>query len=469
MGENGAGKSTLMNILGGVLPADSGELNLDGSNVSFNSPSESINAGIAFIHQELNLINDLPIYENMFLGNEIMQNKFTPDMKAMEKRTKEIFQQLEVDLDPTLKVGALDASYKQIIEISKAMMMDAQYIIMDEPTTSLTGAEIKRIFDMMTVLKKQGVGIIFISHKLEEVMAVCDRYTILRNGKMVATGSVATTDERQIARHMVGHDVRDEILTRDINYGEEVLRVENLSNEANFNEVSFSVKEGEILGVTGLMGDGRSELFLTLFGDMPDYSGDIYVRDKLVKIGSIQKALDYKIGYLPRNRKENAIIKDMDILENGTIVSIKDFLSNLKFIKRDKQISAFEKEKERLNVKMGQAKDLIGSLSGGNQQKIVLLKWLLSKPDLLILDNPTQGVDVGSKEEIYDIIHQLSNEGVAIIVLSNEVNEIIRICDRTLVMYHGQVMGECIGDTLNENDVMYLATGGRLLNEKLAK
>lgn len=468
IGENGAGKSTLMNILGGVLPANDGEVLMDGQRVDFLKPSDSLGAGIAFIHQELNLINDLPIYENMFLGSELMKNKFLPDMEAMKERTREIFTELEIDLDPKELVKNLDASYKQIIEISKALMMDAKYIIMDEPTTSLTGGEIERIFSMMDRLRSRGVGIIFISHKLEEVMAICDRYVVLRNGKMVATGQVVDTNERQLAHYMVGHDVRHEVLERVKNYKEEILRVENFTNDRNFRDINFSVKAGEILGITGLMGDGRSELFLTIFGDMPNYSGDIYIKAEKVRIKDIQAALDNKIGYLPRNRKENAIVKDLNILENGTIVSLKDYLVNLFVIDKKKQTKAFDEEKKRLNLKMGRSSDAIGSLSGGNQQKVVLLKWLLSKPELLILDNPTQGVDVGSKEEIYDIIHELAQEGVAIIILSNEVKEIIRICDRSLVMYHGEIMGQCIDETMNENDMMYLATGGSLLSEELA-
>ena len=467
IGENGAGKSTLMNILGGVLPANSGSIQIDGKKVSFKKPLDSLDAGIAFIHQELNLVNDLPIFENMFLGNEIMKNKYVPDMEAMKEKTLEIFERLEVDLDPNLLVKDLDASYKQIIEISKAMMSDAEYIIMDEPTTSLTGTEIERIFKMMSRLKETGVGIIFISHKLEEIMAVCDNYAVLRNGKMVANGAVVDTDERKLARHMVGHDVRYNILDREKNYGEEVLRVENLSNESDFRNINFSVKEGEVLGITGLLGDGRSELFLTLFGDMPHYTGDIYIRGEKVHIDSIQTSLKHKIGYLPRNRKENAIVKDLNILQNGTLVSLDKYLSNKIFVDQKKELKSFDIEKEKLNIKMEKHSNSIESLSGGNQQKVVLLKWLLNNPEVLILDNPTQGVDVGSKEEIYDIIHALAAEGVAIIVLSNEVNEIVRICDRSLVMYHGKIMGECINSTMNENDIMYLATGGQLLDEDL--
>lgn len=467
LGENGAGKSTLMNILGGVLPADEGNLNLDGSNVVFNTPSDSLNSGIAFIHQELNLVNDLPVYENMFLGNEVKKGRFSIDKKAMIKKTQEIFTKLDIELDPCIMVSKLDASYKQIVEISRALMMNANYIIMDEPTTSLTGPEIERVFAMMQRLRKEGVGIIFISHKLEEVMAICDTYTVLRNGKMVASDKIEGTTTQDLARYMVGHDVRYEVIEREINYGESVLKVDNLSNGKDFEDVSFEVREGEILGVTGLLGDGRSELFLTLFGDTPNYTGSVKVFDREVKIDGIKSALNNKIAYVPRNRKENGIVKDMSILENGTIVSYPKYASKMGSINRKKQKKDFDEGKEKLNVKMGKSKDLITSLSGGNQQKVVLMKWLANDPKLLILDNPTQGVDVGSKEEIYDIIHQLAQQGVAIIMLSNEANEIIRTCDRTLVMYHGRMQGECVGKNMNEHDIMTLATGGNVLKKEV--
>src|SRR5690554_159402 len=380
LGENGAGKSTLMNILGGVLPMDSGELGLDGTNVEFHNPADSLNSGIAFIHQELNLVNDVPVYENMCLGNVIMKNQSIPDVKAMRKQSKVIFYSLDINLSPVVMVSSLDASYKQIIEISKAFMMEANYIIMDEPTTSLTDSEIERIFSMMKRVKDQGVGIIFISHKLDEVMEICDRYTVLRNGKMVATDTISTTSIRELARHMVGHDVRDEKLNRDVEYGGTVLKVENLSNDKDFRDISFEVREKEILGITGLLGDGRSQLFLTLFGDMPEYNGDIYVQGKKVNIRSIQDAMKSKIAYLPRNRKENAIIRDLNILENGTIVSLEDYANGLGLISKSKQVKDFDSAKKQLNVKMESHADLITSLSGGNQQKVVLMKWLLSKP-----------------------------------------------------------------------------------------
>lgn len=465
LGENGAGKSTLMNILGGVLSSDQGKILLDGQEVQFHTPSQSLHKGIAFIHQELNLINDLPVYENMFLSNEIKKNKFSLDMNKMIQETQEIFDKLQIDLDPKAMVSSLDASYKQFVEIARALMMNANYIIMDEPTTSLTGPEIERVFGIMRKLKKQDVGIIFISHKLEEVMEICDNYTVLRNGKMVACGETKDTNPHELAKHMVGHEVRSDVLHREVDDNNKVvLKVEKLSNDKDFEDISFEVKEKEVLGITGLLGDGRSELFLTLFGDTPNYTGKVYLNDKEIKIKNIHSALHNDIAYVPKNRKENAIISDMNILENGTLVSLGRYVNKLGMIKKEKQCEEFEKEKQALNIKMGKNSDLITSLSGGNQQKVVLSKWLLSRPKVLILDNPTQGVDVGSKEEIYDIIHELAEQGVAIILLSNEAQEIIRTCNRTLVMFHGKIQGELRGADMNDHKIMTLATGSKLEN-----
>ena len=460
LGENGAGKSTLMNILGGVLPADSGQIMLDGKPVSFATPVESLDAGIGFIHQELNLINDLTIYENMFITHLPKKGAFL-DAKFMQKKTAELFERMNIDLDPCAMVRDLDASYKQIIEIGRALLQDASIIIMDEPTTSLTEPEIQRVFAMMRTLKEQGVGIIFISHKLGEVMEICDRYTVLRDGNMVAQGLVSETDTKQLAAHMVGHEVNTDTLVRDIRLGEEVLCLENLSDGKHFHDINLSVRAGEILGVTGLLGDGRSELFQTVFGAMgKKYSGTVKLQGKQMKLSATYQALDAGIAYLPRNRKENAIIKDMTILDNGSIVHLPKLIKNKLFIDFDKQKKLFGQQVEDLRIKMGDQYDLITSLSGGNQQKVVLAKWLMSDPKLLILDNPTQGVDVGAKEEIYNIIHKLADQGVAIIVLSSEAQEVIRVCDRTLVLFHGRQVGELKGEEMTEHSIMYLATGG---------
>ena len=460
LGENGAGKSTLMNILGGVLPADSGKIVIDGEEKVFHKPVDSLDAGIGFIHQELNLINDLSIYENMFITHLPKKGAFL-DAKQMREKTAELFKRMNVDLDPDTMVRDLDASYKQIVEIGRALLQKASIIIMDEPTTSLTEPEIERVFAMMRTLKEQGVSIIFISHKLNEVMAICDRYTVLRDGNMVAEGLVKDTNPMKLAAHMVGHEVSDEVLHRDIKLGGVVLELDNVSDGKHFNDISLAVHAGEVLGVTGLLGDGRSELFQTIFGAHgKKYTGRIILEGKEIHPKNTHQALKNGIAYLPRNRKENAIVKDMSILDNGSVVMISELVKYGCFIDFAKQVELFEKEEQDLRIKMGAKEDLITSLSGGNQQKVVLAKWLMSNPKLLILDNPTQGVDVGAKEEIYHIIHKLADEGVAIIVLSSEAQEIIRVCDRTLVLFHGKNVGELKGEEMTETDIMFLATGG---------
>ena len=439
LGENGAGKSTLMNILGGVHHADQGQILLDGKRVAFQTPADSLKHGIAFIHQELNLVNDLAIYENMFIGHELRKkNRFLRIM-----------------------VRDLDASYKQIVEIARALLMEASIIIMDEPTTSLTEPEIRRVFDMMNTLRKSGVGIVFISHKLREVMEICTRYTVLRDGNMVSSGLVSETSVDMLARDMVGHDVRTQSLRREKKIGDVILSGKGMTLEPHFRNVSFEVHAGEVLGFTGLLGDGRSELFQTVFGAIHGASGTVEVEGKPVRIRTTGQALKAGVGYVPRNRKENGIIKDMSILENGTVVTWpRD--SKMGFLHSKKIEKDFDDLEKELHIKLGSAKDLIGSLSGGNQQKVVLAKWLDANPKVLVFDNPTQGVDVGAKEEIYDIILKLAEAGVAVIVLSSEAQEIIRVCDRTVVMFHGSVQGELVGDEMNEQAIMRLATGGQV-------
>jgi len=458
LGENGAGKSTLMNILGGVLPADAGEIKIDGVPVTFHNPAESLHAGIAFIHQELNLINDLAVYENMFIGREIKKKNGLLDAEQMCRETQAVFDRMSLEMDPKTMVRDLDASYKQIVEICRALMMNASIIIMDEPTTSLTGPEIERVFEMMRSLKKQGVGIVFISHKLKEVMEICSRYTILRDGKMVAEGKVADVTTDDLARFMVGHDIRTMALQRARKTPHEVLKVQNLTDKGNFRDISFTARAGEVLGITGLLGDGRSELFLSMIGAGTPYTGQVYFEDKPIRVRNTTQAVNSAIGYLPRNRKENGIIKGLNIVENGSVVTWPK-LARFGFIDRQQQNRLFDTQVKNLHIKLENKTDPIGSLSGGNQQKIVLAKWLSTQPRLLILDNPTQGVDVGAKEEIYDIILNLADEGVAIIVLSSEAQEIIRVCDRALVMYHGAIQGEVSGAGMTEHKIMRLATG----------
>ena len=303
IGENGAGKTTLMNILGGVLKSDAGAVTFEGKKAAFEIPRDSLDAGIAFIHQELNLVNDLNVYENLFIGRELKKG-IRLDKRAMITRSREVLEHLNVDLDPSTQLSELDASYKQIIEIARALIFHAKLIIMDEPTTSLTEVEIARVFSMMRAVKATGVSIVFISHKLKEVLTVCDTFTVLRDGEVAMQGTVADVTERDLARWMVGHEVRTEKLARKVNIGGEALSVEHLTRGRAFRDISFQVQEGEILGFTGLLGDGRSELFQSIFGLTPDREGEIYVAGKPRRIRSTTEAYGAGLGYVPRNRKE---------------------------------------------------------------------------------------------------------------------------------------------------------------------
>ena len=458
IGENGAGKSTLMNILGGVHQPDKGEIVVDGKVVHFLTPADSLNAGIAFIHQELNLINDLNIYENMFIGRELTKENGLLDIDEMIAQTAEIFDRLGLDINPRTMVRDLDSSYKQVVEITRALLMNASIIIMDEPTTSLTATEIERVFTMMRTLRQQNVGIVFISHKLNEVMQICDRYEVLRDGEKAGAGNIDEVATADLARMMVGHDIRVHQLQRQKNDREIALKVEALDDGRNFRNISFSVQKGEVLGITGLLGDGRSELFQSIFGAGLSYQGQVYLHGEPVTITNTTDAVKKGLAYLPRNRKENGIIKDMSVLENASVV-IWPYICKYGFIHLPSQNKKFDSQVEKLRIKLTNRNNLITSLSGGNQQKVVLAKWLSKEPSVLILDNPTQGIDVGAKEEIYDIILNLADEGVAVVVLSSEAQEIIRVCDRSLVMFHGQIQGELVGSEMNEHEIMRLATG----------
>ncbi len=460
LGENGAGKSTLMNILGGILTADAGEILLDNKKVTFASPAESQKAGIAFIHQELNLINDLTVYENMFLGDFPKIGPFI-DKKQMIGKTAALFEKLGITISPTQMVSELDASYKQMVEIARALMTDASVIIMDEPTASLTGAEIERVFTIMRTLKERGIAMIFISHKLDEVMQICDRYTVLRNGKAVNSGLIADVSAEELASFMVGHSLGVENACSPAGYGGEMLRLEALTDGVDFVDISLSVKSGEVLGITGLLGDKRSEIFGTVFGIYGGkYAGKIILDGKEIHPSAPHEALSEGIAYLPKNRKENAIIPDMTILDNGTVVTLKEYC-RLGFLSKAKQKKVLDKQVKDLQIKMSNEENLITTLSGGNQQKVVLAKWLISNPKVLILDNPTQGVDVGAKEEIYAIVKALAESGMAIIVLTSEGQEIMRICDRAIVLRHGRIAAQVSGEEMNEKNMMIYATGAR--------
>ncbi|WP_419877008.1 sugar ABC transporter ATP-binding protein [Brevibacillus centrosporus] len=457
LGENGAGKSTLMNILGGILHADAGEISIDGKRIQMTDPRVSQQAGVRFIHQELNVVGDLMVYENIFLGAEWTDRFGFLRVEDMCRRTVELLGKMGATIHPKRLVRDLEPSYKQMVEIAKALLTDAKLIIMDEPTTSLTSYEVEKLMETMRTLRDGGVGIIYISHKLKEVLQICDRYTVLRDGQLAGSGLIRDTNEEELTRLMVGKSVGNEPRKETVRAEETFLEVSNLSSGKWFQGIQFALAKGEILGFTGLAGDGRTELFEAIFGCRP-YTGEIRVKGQQRRLRHPRQALAAGIGLVPKNRKENAIIKDMSIMENLSLTALKNFQSKL-LLDGKKERSAFERYRELLSIKVSDPNLPIVSLSGGNQQKVVLAKWLEADPEILIFDNPTQGIDVGAKAEIYQIITELAKKGKAIIILSSELPEIMRLCDRVMVMYQGEITGELIRQEVDEETIMLYATG----------
>ena len=458
LGENGTGKTTLMNILAGVIPGNKGKVTVEGEEHILKDNKLSMDSNISFIHQELALINDLNVFENLFLGAEL-KHGIKLDKKAMYQQAKEVLDSMQIELDPNKQIEELNASYKQIVEIARALMKKSKVIIMDEPTTALTNVEIEHVFSIMNRLKEQGVSFVFISHKLNEVVQICDSYTIMRDGYVVSSGEMTPEiTEEFIAQQMVGKQLNYDDLYQERKVGEEILRLEHLTREGEFRDVNISVKKGEIIGITGLLGDGRYELMSTVYGCNRHYNGKIFVHGKEIVMNSIQKAYRKKISYLPRNRKENGIIKDLSVADNTTI-SIVHKLKKFGFIDHKADQEIVDTYIKKLNTKVHDTKDLITSLSGGNQQKVMLARALSSDPELVILDNPTQGVDIGAKLEIYSIIMKLAEQGVSFVVLSSEAQEVLKVCDRIYVMYHGEVKHEFQREDATEENIMMVATG----------
>ena len=456
LGENGAGKSTLMNILAGVYTRDGGEVVFDGKPLVNTTVQKSESAGIAFVHQEINVFNDLKVYENIFMRKEI--TKFgVLNKRAMIKQSRELFERLGVDINPTELVSTFDTAKKQLLEIAKALFVNAKLIILDEPTTALSNEQIEHLFSIVNRLKnEEGVSFIFISHKMNEIFALADRYTVLRNGEMVGTGSIADTDPESVTKLMVGssYSAADVYSAREL--GDEVLRVENLTGEG-FHDVSFSARKGEIIGLTGLKGAGVSEVMQAVFGAVPAESGKVFLNGREIRVGSIHKAMKHSVGMVAANRKENSVIPDMTLLENGYIaqhtISMKQ-----PFIVKRREIKRFNERKEQLSIKANSHSDLITSLSGGNQQKVILARWLNTNADILLLDNPTQGIDVGAKAEIYKLILKLAEEGKTILVNTLEIPEVQKVADRCIVFYHGTIKKVLERGDITEETVMLHAT-----------
>ena len=456
LGENGAGKSTLMNILAGVFPADSGEMEFDEKKIKKMTIQQSEKMGIAFVHQELNLFNDLKVYENIFLMKEYKRKAGALDKKRMIRETQQLFTELGVEINPEEKVENLKTSQKQLLEISKALFFKAKLLILDEPTTSLNNDEVEHLFEIIRNLKDKGTSFIFISHKMPEIFQIADRYTVLRNGEFVQAGKISEITQEEMTDLMVGEKLSHQEIYQAREPGENILELDHLSGYG-FSDVNFTVKKGSIVGLTGLQGSGSSELLQGLFGAVPVTGGTLKLHGKDCKIRSIQGAMKAGIAMLASNRKENSVIPDMSILEN-MYLSEQVLSARHPFISIGKERKRYERYKEMLSVKAEDPDDPITSLSGGNQQKVFLARWLNTEADILLLDNPTQGIDVGAKAEIYKLILKLADAGKTILINTLEIPELAKVADYCAVFYEGTVIKVLKHEEIDEKTVMLYST-----------
>ena len=458
MGENGAGKSTLMKVLTGIYTKDSGTITYEGKEVEFHGPKEAQEAGIVIVHQELNMMNHLTVAQNIFIGREFMKGAMIDDAK-MNAESKKLFDQLGINIDPTEKMGNLTVGKQQMCEIAKAISHKAKVIIFDEPSAALTEAEIEELFKIIRDLRDQQLGIIYISHRMDEIKVITDRVTVMRDGGYVGTLITKDCTKDDIINMMVGRVIYEDPKTQSTVAPDApvVLKVEHLNAGKMVQDVSFELHKGEILGFSGLMGAGRTETARALFGADPKESGDIYVNGKKVDIKSPKDAVALGIGYLSEDRKRYGIVVDKSVSENSTMAHLKNFVKGL-FIDKKKENSATQDYINRLNTKTPSTDQLVVNLSGGNQQKVVLAKWLVKDCDILIFDEPTRGIDGGAKSEIYHLMNELVAQGKSIIMISSEMTEILRMSDRIVVMCEGKKTAEIdIAEATQEN-IMHAAT-----------
>ena len=462
LGENGAGKSTLMKILSGIYQPDEGRILLDGEERKFASYNEAVAAGVSIIFQEFSLIPDLDAVENIYLGREYTNSLGFLTRSKMHKEARALFDKLGINIDMEVPVCQLSVAQQQFVEIAKALSLNARILILDEPTATLTPSEAEHLFGIMRDLKSHGVTMVFISHHLEEIFEICDRITVLRDGNYVGTTDVADTDIDKLVEWMVGRRLEQAFppkpeLQKDPRKILEARSVQ-LSEGAPIN--SFTLHEGEILGFAGLVGSGRSELARAVIGADPAYQKDIYFRDQKVALKDTAEALESGIGLLPESRKTEGLIIDFAIRDNISINNLKKYLGTGPFINHQAEYETTQEVMKRVGVKAPDPMTIVGQLSGGNQQKVVIARWLNHHCKVLIFDEPTRGIDVGAKAEIYMLMRRLTNEGYAIIFISSELPEIVGLCDRVAVFRQGAIVATLAGDEINSNEVMRYATTG---------
>ena len=460
VGENGAGKSTLMNIILGIHQPDSGEVYWKGENVNFRNPLEALSSGISMIHQEMNLVQSVSVAENIWIGREKLFTKFgILNTKLRNQKTKEILESLDINLDPNAIARTLSVAQMQMVEIVRAISYNSDLIIMDEPTSALSETEIQLLFTIIRKLSSNGVTILFISHKLNEILEISDRVTALRDGRYIITADTPKTVQEDLVKWIVGRELNNMFPKEIADITDVALEVKNLGVMKKLYDINFFVRKGEILGFCGLIGSGRTEVMRAIFGIDKYETGKIFVEGKPALIKSPKQAIRYGMGMLTEDRLRLGIFKKLPVRTNISLVYLKMITSKLGFVNQKKENADCEEMKDRLNIKIGSMKQIVSGLSGGNQQKCIIARWLLANPRVLILDEPTRGIDVGSKAEIHHQISLLAQHGIAIILVSSELPEILGMSDRIMVMRDGRIAGEFIRGKVDQEKLMQVAFG----------
>lgn len=459
MGENGAGKSTLMKILMGIYKADQGEVVLEGENIMVRNPKDAMLQGISMIHQELNTLLDQEVAENIYVGREIIKNRFlrTVDKDKMREETAKHFKEMEINVEPRTVMRSLSVAQMQLVEIVKAISVKSKVIVMDEPTSAITDKEAVVLFKQIERLKEQGVAIIYISHKMDEIFRIADTITVLRDGEFIGTKPAADLDEEQLIRMMVGRQITEIYPKEETKIGEVFFEVKDLCRERHVYHASFGLRKGEVLGIAGLVGSGRSELVETIFGMYKKSAGELYVNNQKVNIRSPKDAITNRIALITEDRKQTGLNLAGSVKENISLAALYKLKKGI-IINRNKEKQAADEYIDRLKIKTPDCNTTVSNLSGGNQQKVVLAKWLLSEPDIIIFDEPTRGIDVGAKRDIYLLINELAKKGKGIIVISSEMAEVMGISDRILVMSEGNIAGELKRNEFSQEKIMSLAS-----------
>jgi len=460
VGENGAGKSTLIKILSGLYTNDEGEIKIEGQDIQFRGPKDAIDVGINTIYQETSLVQDITVAENIFLGRQPTFRSGRIDWKTMTESARDILDNLSIHLSPSALVSDLSAAHQQLVEIAKAFSRDAKIIIMDEPTASITEEDTENLFNIIRKIVKAGTAVIYISHRLKEIFQIADRVKVLRDGKTVKTMTVNETNEKEIVKYMVGREIGNLFGEKSYMARENIiLEVHHLTKQGVFEDINFELREGEILGFSGLVGAGRSEIVRALFGLDEIDSGEIILDGKKLAIRSTADVIKRGIAFVSEDRRLESIIQGFTVKENITILLLKHVLGRLKLIDSKKETSLASRYVDEFNIKTPSLDQLVMNLSGGNQQKVALAKCLSTDPKILILDEPTKGIDVGAKKEIHTLIKELANRGVSIILVSSELPEIIGMCHRAVVIHEGKLMKVFDKEEITEENLIHAAVG----------